>query len=86
MLDQSQYLLAISKRSAHAPASNAWPRVIGALHVELSKIALPGTNGDDRLTETNLWVFGQLKPKPGLGLANLQSSIRNVLATFKKSR
>jgi hypothetical protein len=86
MLDQSQYLLAISKRSAHAPASNAWPRVIGALHVELSKIALPGTNGDDRLTETNLWVFGQLKPKPGVGVANLQSSIRNVLATFKKSR
>lgn len=83
MLDQSQYLLAITKKSAHAPASNAWPRVIGALHAELNKMALPGTNGDDHLTETKLWVFGQLKPKPGVAVANLQSSIRKILASFK---
>jgi hypothetical protein len=79
MLDQSQYLLAISKKSAHAPASSAWPKIISALHVGLSKIVLPATNGDDRLTETKLWVFGQFKAMPGVSLDELQSSIRKVL-------
>lgn len=70
------YILAVSKKSRHAPPFKEWPQVKDNLSAALKKVAVPYKN--DILHDKKEWVFTQFIFQSGVSEKTVIASIRSV--------
>jgi len=76
LMDATQYLLVISKKSPFAPPD--WGAALEKVQVVLGQHVNSGKNGDTKLNQTNSFAYGQFGMPPGVKLLTVQAALRGI--------